>query len=176
MNPDFFDIEMQMQLGLFPRPDVTGTAIAPYIRRIKFENVTVVDVGLGKGENAYEILTNCPNVFKLYGVDTYEEETDEIKAFRELMKKNTAKFGDRFVSKETYMKKEFADVVCVDSSTNLDKTLKAYYSKVRPSGIFCGNDHDKTHVKDALTRFRRENKIATPIQVINRSIWFWYKR
>ena len=173
LDPDFFDVEAQKQLGLFPKPDMTAAAIAPYIRRLKNENgIIVVDVGVGKGENAYEILESCSNVVKLYGVDC----SNNSDAVNDLLKKNTEKFGDRFTSKETYMKKEFADVVCVDSTSGLDKTLKAYYSKVRPSGIFCGNDHDKQEVKEALNKFRRENKIATPIQIINRSIWFWYKR
>lgn len=177
LDPNFLDIKSQIQLGMWPKPDNMATAIAPYIRRLKTsESLIVVDVGVDKGETSYAILSDCPNVGKVYGVDTNKEETEEAKMIRQLLEANTKSFGDRFVSKETYMKKEFADVICVDSNSGLDKTLKGYYSKLKPSGIFCGNDHDKQEVKEALTRFRRENKIATPIQIINRSVWFWYKR
>jgi hypothetical protein len=62
------------------------------------------------------------------------------------------------------------DVVITDGN-NLSKD----YSYINPSGIFVGDNHNDIPVKEALGKFRREEKIGIPIHVAN-GIWFWYKR
>jgi len=62
------------------------------------------------------------------------------------------------------------DVVITDGN-DLDKD----YSLVHPSGIFVGNNHNEMSVKETLAKFRRANKIGTPILVAN-GVFFWYKR
>ena len=49
-----------------------------------------------------------------------------------------------------------------------------YYEEVQAEMDL--EDDETNKVKEALTSFRRSSKIGTPIQVANRSVWFWYKR
>jgi hypothetical protein len=49
------------------------------------------------------------------------------------------------------------------------------YSLLHSSGIFVGDRHNEIPVKEALGKFRREEKIGTPILVAN-GVYFWYKR
>jgi hypothetical protein len=62
------------------------------------------------------------------------------------------------------------DVVITDGN-NLQKD----YSYLNSSGIFVGDRHNEIPVKEALGKFRREEKIGTPILVAN-GVFFWYKR
>jgi len=56
-----------------------------------------------------------------------------------------------------------------------NEDLSKDYSMLESHGIFCGNDHNTIPVKEKLGKFRREEKIGTPILVAN-GIYFWYKR
>lgn len=64
----------------------------------------------------------------------------------------------------------FYDVVITDN-----EDLTRDYSMLVSTGIFCGPNHNEMTVKEKLGKFRRDQKIGTPILVAN-GIYFWYKR
>ena len=171
MNPDMFTIEQQKQMGIWPPSDIVSHGVWPYINRMKENNLTVLDVGVMKGENAIHILSldEKKKVKQIYGVISHAKE--EQKIYDDVLEKNV-KNQDRFSLNYT---NQHCDIVCINAHSDLYNNLIKYYKVLKHNGIFCGNEHHLTHVKEALSKFRREVKIGTPIMV-SYGCWFWYKR
>ena len=168
MNPEYFDIENLKLFGMWPHQSFISRAIAPYIKRIRKDKVSVLFVGDNKGEQCIDLLDLCGD--KLGKLSNIRDVDDEL--IKAIYVKNT-KGRDEIVD---FSEKDSFDVICINEYSCTEETLKKYYELVPSNGIFCGNGHETTKVKEALTAFRRNNKIGTPIQVANRAIWFWYKR
>ena len=166
LNPELFSITQSKEMGIWPPSDLSASVMMPYIRRMPTQ-VNVLDVGTEKGENVFRFIElDVKNkIDTIYTIKTSKE-------YDELVDTNL---------KNHYGKVVFAvpvdpvDIVCVNSKTDLDTTLKQYYRLVKTNGIFCGNNHADERVMKALSKFRRENKIGTPISVAL-DTWFWYKR
>ena len=171
MNPDLFTVEQQKQMGIWPPSDIVCHGVFPYIKRLKEENLRILDVGVMKGENAYHMLSldEKKKIKKIYGVISQAE--GDPNDYESILKKNM-KGQDRFSL--DYVNQQ-CNVVCVHANSDLYNNLKKYYPLLKHNGIFCGNEHHLTHVKEALSKFRREVKIGTPIMVSN-GCWMWYKR
>lgn len=170
MDPDKFTIQQNKEMGLWP-PGDNMSGLFPYIQRLKTKDkLTVVEVGVMKGENVRYMLDmdTKGRILKVHGVVTNKD-------FEELLDTNL-KDEERFVKGfDPYKKKQHVDVVFLHSECDLDKNLKRYYNVLCEGGIFAGNDHMKDHVKISLRDFRRDNKIGIPINV-SRGCWFWWKR
>lgn len=171
MNPELFSITQSKEMGLWPPGDAEHVkGIYPYIKRFKADKVKVLDVGCMKGEISVYML-ELDESGKIKKIDLISSGGD--KAFEPVLQENIKSNSKLKVLTET---EDEYDIVMVNSdSKNLDKTLRKYYSKLKSNGIFCGNNHGASKVKEALVKFRREDKIGTPINVANGS-WFWYKR
>lgn len=172
MDPTLFTVEQSKEMGIWPPSDIVSHGIMPYIKRLKDNDLRVLDVGVGKGENVVYMLEKdsgmTHKIFMIHGV-VYDTDPPE---YEYILKKNTRDL-ERFT---TIPFKDLYDVVCINSSTkDLDIVMKNHYNLVKPNGIFCGNNHDDIYVKESLGKFRRENRIGTPILVSN-GCWFWYKR
>jgi hypothetical protein len=172
MDPTLFTVEQSKQMGIWPPSDVVGIGIMPYIKRMRGGDLRILDVGVDKGDNAVYMLESdsgmVPKIFMIHGVVSEDAPPEH----EYILKKNTKDF-DRFTTLEF---KDKYDAVCVNSTLkNLDKQMEKYYSMVKSNGIFCGNNHDEIYVKESLAKFRRSNKIGTPIMVSN-GCWFWYVR
>lgn len=183
-DPDFFTIEQNKQMGLWPPSDIAGLGIAPYINKFKKDKVFILDLGPKKGENAAYILEKCPNAFIMLGPldDKYAD----------ILKENLKSFGDRVLipnvsNIDAWREYKFRhwDVICVGESviTEIEnqkddlimpQSLAMHFKEITPGGFLCGNEHHLTHVKLALADFRKETK-AGPILVSNGS-WLVYKR
>lgn len=166
LDPNTFTIDQSKNMGLWPTPDLCATSMYPYIKRMS-NKVNVVDVGTMKGENAVRFIeldmnNKIDTIFSIKTCDDYDD----------LMEKNLKAHYGKVIMMDP---KEPVDLVCINSKTDLDKTLKKYYDLVKSNGIFCGNNHSEEKVKQALIKFRRENRIGTPISVAH-DCWFWYKR
>lgn len=170
MDPELFSIAQSKEMGLWPPGNVVAHGVLPYILRLKPTTLTILDVGCMKGENAIYMLEKDTKlkIEKIYGVVSVEKDKED---YKELLKQNT-KDNSRFTLN---YKDQDVDVVCINAQSDLDNTLKKYYDKVKSHGIFCGNEHGTIRVREALSRFRRNKKIGTPINV-SRDCWFWYKR
>lgn len=174
LNPTQFSITQSKEMGLWPPGDVAGLGVWPYIKRHRESNLIVLDVGVMKGENVVYLLEKDTNnkIEKICGVVSYDpQRKQEFENYETILKTNTegmARFSLDYSG-------EPAHVVCVHADSELDTNLEKYYSVVKSNGIFCGNDHHSPRVKEALTNFRRKNKIGTPIMV-STGCWFWIKR
>jgi predicted O-methyltransferase YrrM len=71
------------------------------------------------------------------------------------------------------------DYIFIDGDHSYTAVLndaRAYWSKIKPGGIFAGHDWILDDVKQAVTEFREENNITTEIQFAESQVWFWYKQ
>ena len=171
LDPDLFEIKQLKAMGMWPASTMTSRGIIPYINRIRKDRVKVTVVGDTKGDTTVDLLENCPKIFRVYVVNNYGED-ESSQNYKKLFETNTQEYKDKI----KYKSDRESDVVCIDLSACTSENLKLYYELVKSGGIFCGNGHQYVPVKDELSKFRREVKIGTPIQVSNRTIWFWYKR
>ena len=178
MNHEHFDIENLKMFGMWPHQNFISRGIVPYIKRIGKDKVYVAVIGDLKGESIVDMLETCDKIEKIYVINKYEG--DDAETIKSIFAKNTKNLKGKLVMKnsieELKSKENLPDVVCVNDITcTVDNLLLSY--EITPSnGIFCGNGHETLKVKTALTEFRRQSKIGTPIQVSNRAIWFWNKR
>jgi predicted O-methyltransferase YrrM len=168
--------------------------IIPYLKRLRGDNLRGVELGLLKGETSYEILTNCPNIKKMYGVDPYAEHHDgnemrteeEMIQYEAIMKNNMNHFDDRFehIKKSSHdcadmFEDESLDFIFIDSVQfvdHLSKELELWYPKVKKDGFIFGHDAMTTNVVVALKKFRDEHKIRIPINHSKNQVWFWIKK
>jgi len=171
-DPTLAPIEQKKTFGLWPpSKDNIADSMYPYVKKMNHEEkIKILLVGDPLGEDAARFLEL--------------DENEKIKKIRIL----DDTFGD--VGKENIKDKEKIgvistkdfnaekyDFVFINSENKpLDEVMKTYYNSVKSHGIFCGNNHHKDYVKEALAKFRRGNKIGTPILVSNRLCWFWIKR
>ena len=175
MNPEHFDIETLKSIGMWPNANLISRGIAPYIRRLKKEKVSVIFVGDKKGEQVADLIELCGDkIEKVCVVNDYEGDDAEI--LKSLFKKNTVKYADKITTQVMMNEGDVFDVVCIDEFSCNKENFLLTYSFVPSNGIFCGGGHETNTVKSALNEFRRGEKIGTPIQVSNRAIWFWNKR
>jgi hypothetical protein len=170
LDPDLFTIKQMQEMGMWPPSNLVAHGISPYIARQKKDDLIVLDIGVMKGENAFMLLANDTKkkIKMIYGVISYAKENPE---YEDVLKQNM-KYESKFSLEQAPSK---ADIVCIHGQSDLYNNLHKYYDTVEPNGIFCGNEHGATHVKELLNKFRREKKIGTPISVAN-DTWFWYTR
>ena len=173
LNPELFSITQSKEMGMWPPSDLVADSIYPYIKRMP-NPVKILDVGVFKGENVYRFLEKDEQkkIEMIYAVKTPYTNFNENEHLDNLLDNNLKECYGKFVFS---VPDEPVDIVCINSRTDLTHSLNDYYKCVRKNGIFCGNNHAETHVKIALSEFRRANKIGTPISVAL-DTWFWYVR
>jgi SAM-dependent methyltransferase len=164
IDPDKLTVREKKLLGMWPPQDSVAHAITPYIKRMSGE-IDVLDIGVGKGENIVYLHENAPNISKIYGLSHSNE-------FEEILVRNME--GLDKVDRQYDHRQTSVVMVSMNDAVNAE-LLSMYYAKVKPSGIFAGDFHTEPYVKEALSKFRRKDKIGHPIQVVNRTIWFWKK-
>jgi len=192
MDPEFFDIEQLKQVGLWPFDFLPAYGIIPYINRYREETVGI-EIGVLKGETSHELLSACPRIKKLYGVDPYKGYQDldrfrteeDMKRYQEICNKNMNKFADRFeliVDSSENSVNRFSDnsidFIFIDGQQTYDSVkneLQSYYPKIKSRGMIFGHDGNLENIIRAYKDFRNENKIRTPLCNSKNFVWFWYK-
>lgn len=191
---DDWTIAQLKEEGVWPHEYNAAWGIIPYIKRLKGDQVIGVEVGTERGESAYLILEKCLNVNLLYTVDPYiayenwngpvsQESVDKA---HEIAKENIKDLGERvellnMTSMQAFhkLKSEHRfDFIFVDGSVVEDDVywdLTNWYNLLRPGGLFAGHNYQLTPVRDALTKFREENKIRIPINRTENMTYFWTK-
>lgn len=167
LDPENFTVKQRKDLGMWPDLSLISPAMIPYLNRMRSDSLTMLIAGDKKGENIADFAENVKKLSKITVLNKDSTE-DEKKVFAE----NTA--GVTNLSFDVI--DEPVDIVCVVDNACTEENLVLIYEAVKHGGIFCGNGHDTTKVKEELTKFRRHTKIGTPIMVANRVVWFWYKR
>jgi hypothetical protein len=170
-DPDFFEIDQLKAMGMWPASTMTSRGVIPYVNRMRKDKIKVTVVGDFKGDTIRDLLDNCPKIFRVYAINNYADD-EKSQNYKKLFETNTKEYKDKIRFKSD----RESDLVCIDQSACTSDNLKLYYNLVKSGGIYCGNGHEYVPVKEELSKFRREVKIGTPIQVSNRAVWFWYKR
>lgn len=155
--------------------------------------IKMLEIGTCRAENAYKFLESCPQIEILDTVDPYLEFMDNtggidskrINTFQDLAEKNLAEYKGRaflhIMTAEEFYKtnpSKVYDVVFIDGNHDYDFVLNDMnntYKYVPEGGIFAGHDFYLPEVAEALTFFREQNNITTPIQITQNATWFWFK-
>jgi predicted O-methyltransferase YrrM len=193
-DTDFMTVdELEKETG-WPLDWTSVKGLYPYISRLKGDKIKGIEIGTCRGESAYLILSECPNVSKLYCIDPFlgyndwagELNQETMSKFEEIASKNLSKFENRvkIVKKKSTdaihdFKDNSVDFIFVDGDHSREATytdLCLYYRKLKTGGIFSGHDYHLPEVRQALNDFRDEYKCRIPIQMTSNSVWFWYKR
>lgn len=123
-------------------------------------NLVGAEIGVSRGEGSTYLLHNCKKVSCLYAIDAWKEYDDNcgdgffpqiaLDHMKSLTLINTKQFGDRIklVEKDSVdAAKDFADesldFVFIDADHSYEGVLRdmeAYWSKVKPGGLFSGHD------------------------------------
>jgi len=191
-DPEFFNVEVLKQMGVWPLPHLPAYGIIPYLKRMRGD-LTGAELGVLKGETSFEILNNSPNVKKMFGIDPYAAHFDgaadrteeEMSQYEEIMKQNMNRFGDRWehIKKSSHecadmFENESLDFIFIDSIQlieHLSKELELWYPKIKKNGIIFGHDAMTESVVVSLKKFRNEHKIRVPINHSRNQVWFWAK-
>lgn len=171
MNPELFSITQSKEMGLWPPADCDHvTGIYPYVKRMRSEKVKILDVGCMKGEISIYML-ELDKINKIERIDLVV--SGGQKEFESVLDQNIK--TEPRLHKVSEPDDEYDLIMINYAAKNLDKTMRKYYHRLKSNGIFCGNNHNDAKVKEALSTFRREDRIGTPINIAKNS-WFWYKR
>jgi len=156
---------------------------------------TGVEVGVAGGQNIKHILENCPHIVKLYGIDSYSQDSfdmthidiiKEFGSFEELFKEvklMLSQFGDRTqLIKKTSSDavKEFSDesldFIFLDANHEFDSVytdISNWFPKIKKRGIFMGHDWDHGNfpgVTKAVKKYFANKKIET----VSEPYHIWY--
>lgn len=192
-DPEFFTVEQLKEVNLWPYTFLSAYGMLPYIKRMRSEEVIGAEVGVLKGENVYTLLTECPKISKIYGIDHYEAHTDydndrtkeDMEKYEKIAEKNLKSFGDRYElireksKKAAYkIKKESLDFVLIDGDhtyEGIKADLKSYYSLLKSGGYMFVHDYNVKSVMDAIKSFKNEQKIRIPLNMSKNFVCFWIK-
>lgn len=187
---DNFDIDLMTVAELSTEVgwplDYTATRyLVPYIRRLK-GYVTGIEIGTARGEGAYLILEECPNVGKLVTVDPYKEYFDwngliaqeTLDQYKEIARKNLIEtWGARAEMSETVVPGEynFAFIDGDHAQMKVVEDLETVYPMIKSGGIVAVHDALLPEVVAAIKSFRKAHKIGVPLHTIQNGVAFWYK-
>ena len=192
-NPEFFTIEECKSAGLWPFTFLSAYAMIPYIKRMRGDDITGVEVGVLKGESSYVLLEECPNIKMLHGVDSYKAHTDyetvrsqeDMDQYKTIAEKNLEPYKDRYELKvmdshkaAMTFRKDSLDFVLLDADHTYDaikRDLKDWYPKIKSGGHIFIHDTHVPHVHDAIKSFKDENKIRIPLLRSKNQVSFWVK-
>lgn len=192
---EFMTVEELKKEVPWPYDHLTTLKFRPYITRLKPNEKNEymgIEIGTGRGEGLYYLLDKIPNLY-VSTIDPYfpyidwngKEYSQEYQnKMKELALKNLEPFGNRATminleseeAVDTFKDDNF-HFVFIDGkhdTKNVFEDLKNYYSKVMSGGIIAGNGFSINSVWEGIDKFRKENRITTPIHIID-ATWFWYK-
>lgn len=169
-DPDFFTIDQAKKMNIWPPSELIANGLYPYIKRMKEDKVTIIEVGVLKGENIYRFLELDKENNKIAHIHGHTISCP--KEYNEIRATNLKDVG--FDKVTLSMGPEKVDVVCIDYRALLDTVLKSYYHNVKVGGYISGNNYSNPDVRNAIKQFRSDNKIGSPI-LLAKETWFWKK-
>lgn len=177
----------------FRLDQISAWGLVPYIQELG-PNLVGCELGVKEGHNLRHLLDNTSNIKLTYAVDPWKSYVDGDWGVQsqELVTgwKNTAmEVLNDHMNKITVLEMSSADAVAHIEDNSLDyifidgdhsyeavlKDVNLYWSKIKQGGIFAGHDWNLSNVTRAVTEFREEHNITTPIQFVESQVWFWNK-
>lgn len=168
------------------------------------DNLVGAEIGVYRGDSFLTILQNCPNVSKLYGVDSYEPYADYLKD--DYDGKTPAYCVDKkqieYIKLTSYHNQQYSgheekivfyemdsneaaqkvedkslDFIFIDTYMSFEQAkndLEVWYPKVKDGGIFAGHDWNCPAIKLAVMGFRETNNLQSQMSTYDNT-WIWYK-
>lgn len=155
--------------------------------------IKMLEIGTCRAENACKFLEDCPLITLLETVDPFLPFNDitgginfeRTEMFKQLAIKNLDEYKDRAclhqMTSENFFEQAMDktyDVVFIDGNHDYDfvlNDLEHSFKLLNNGGIFSGHDWSLSTVNRAVTQFRLNHKITTPIQYTSNDVWFWLK-
>jgi hypothetical protein len=172
---------------------VSAHGLVPYIKQLG-NNLVGCELGVCRAHNLIYLLDRAEEVKMTYAIDPYTPYIDEpwglisqeeINGWRDTAFDILKDCGDRvkflqMTSAEAvnHIPDNSLDYIFIDGDHNYQPVLddcRAYWSKVKPGGIFAGHDWILDNVKRAVGEFRQERNITTEIKFTASEVWFWHK-
>lgn len=164
LDPSTFNVKQKKMMGLWPPQDSIAVALIPYIKR-QGDGIEVLDIGVGKGEDIVYLSENAGNIRTIYGLSHNNDHEDLLNENIKDVSNVQKNYGGTAV-----------DVILISMLPDIKPSeLAQCYDKVKVGGIFAGDLHNEAFVVETLTQFRRENRIGTPINIVDKRFWFWKK-
>tara|TARA_R110000868_G_scaffold145266_1_gene365423 strand:- start:333 stop:941 length:609 start_codon:yes stop_codon:yes gene_type:complete len=178
--------EIERETG-WPPDYISTKGMIPYIKRMGSDLIGL-EIGTGRGDSAYHLLTTCPNIKKLTTVDPYKAyddwngpiSKDHQEKSKELAIANLAKFGDRvdMCEKLDVSEGPVFDFIYIDGDHSLPgvtQDLEEYYDVLKPGGLIAVHDCNLGSVNEAIRQFRRKRRINMPLHNSSNGLAFWYR-
>jgi len=153
-----------------------------------------IEIGVGLGMNSWFMLTECPNIARITGIDHYTQYNDwdrqvtraEAEANYIILQANMPLMGDRFnfIREDSQkaakdLEDEAYDFVFIDGGHSMKQVLAdldSYVPKVRPGGLIAGHDANLFSVNFAVTSWAKAHGIASKqVRMVANDGWYWYK-
>jgi len=178
--------------SIVPMDQVSANGLLPYVTALG-DNLVGCELGVCLAYTLRYFLDQTTKISKVYAIDAYQPFMDHWGMVTQEMVdrwKNYATalltpYQDRVIMLEMdsvaaaeHIADAELDYIFIDGDHSYDavcKDLRAYWSKVKPGGIFAGHDWNLPDVYRAVTDFRTEYGIDTEIQFCEKNVWFWYK-
>jgi len=172
---------------------VSAHGLVPYIKQLG-NNLIGCELGVCRAHNLIYLLDRAEEVKMTYAIDPYIPYIDEswglisqeeINTWRDeafnILKSHENRINFlQMTSTEAvnHISDNSLDYIFIDGDHSYQAVLddcRAYWSKVKPGGIFSGHDWILDNVKRAVSDFRQEFDITTDIKFTDSEVWFWYK-
>lgn len=190
-NPEFFNIEELKKYQVWPLPFLPAYGMIPYLKRLG-NDLIGIEIGVLKGENAFVLLEELPNIKMLTGIDPYLPYQDldkfrtekEMRAYKNILLDNLGTnerftlVQEKFRDDAKNWNNESVDFILIDhdqTEENIKLALDLFYPKLKVKGMIFGHDDYLPHVKKAVREWRDANKVRIPLNYSKNQLWFWTK-
>ena len=180
---------------------VDGQSLVHIINLMLGKDLVGAEVGVFKAQTLCTLLQNCPNIKKVYAVDSYKPYSDylsdlnevvpdysisqpEIEFIREIAHHNVKWSGHKdkvfFIeddSRNAVKTMGPLDFVFLDTCMTYQQQvndMEDWFPTVKTGGLFSGHDWEAPAVKLAVMEFRKKYNITASMSVFDNT-WMWIK-
>lgn len=149
-------------------PNYEQKLIAPYIKRLNFPIKVLAVVGIDDGSSMWRFHEELPDV-SIVGIRHREN-----KEFEGMLIPNQTMWQNRDISINDDLRE--CHVLFVPGKFDVANKLRLHYHRLVPRGIVVGTNHTEQDLKEQLVDYRRHSKVSCPINILDKHVWFWWKR
>ena len=178
--------------SIVPLDKVSADGLLDYVKKLG-NNLVGCELGVCWAWTLRYFLDRSSEINKVYAIDAYQPyqdwwgpvTQDMVDVWRNHAVGLLAPYADRVemlemdsIAAADHIADNELDYIFIDgdhSYAAVSRDLRAYWSKVKPGGIFAGHDWNLPEVNRAVNDFRKELDITTEIQHTSKNVWFWYR-